>query len=263
MYCKNCNTTLNDHSRFCSNCGERINAKRLKVSSIIALFFSNFFSVDNKFTKTFKDLTIKPEKVIDSYVNGYRKNYINVIGYLGFAITLIGFQFFVLRRFFPELLVVDSPQNSEALKVNNEIFDMNVFMDSYYQYQGLATILFIPLYAFASKLIFSNFQKYNLAEHFVINIYTIAHFFIIWFVFAFITLPLSINYNILSSFLIIPMLIYMTYTFKRLYDINTLNSFGRTFLYYLIAFIATMGIIFVFAIGYGIYLAYSVQITTV
>lgn len=95
MECKNCNIPIISNQRFCSNCGELINAKRLKVKSIMSLFLSSFFSLDNKFSRTFKDLTIKPEFVIDSYVNGFRRKYINVISYLGLTITLIGFQFFV------------------------------------------------------------------------------------------------------------------------------------------------------------------------
>nr|WP_321227505.1 DUF3667 domain-containing protein [uncultured Psychroserpens sp.] len=261
MNCRNCEAFLNENSQFCPNCGELVNAKRLKVKSIIELFFSNFFSVDNKFLRTFKDLTIKPEVVIDSYVHGYRKKYVNVIGYLGLAVTLIGFQFFVLRRFFPELLALEIPATPNNIKINNDALDINSLFDSFYQYQGLFTILFIPLYAFASKLIFLDSKKYNLAEHFIINIYTNAHFFIFWFVFTLITLPLKMNYNLFSQFSLVLMFIYMTYTFKRLYSLRTFESFLKVILYFIIAFIVMIGISLIFAVGYGFYLAYSGQIT--
>jgi len=265
MDCRNCKTSLNENSRFCSNCGEIINANRLRVKSIIGLFFSNFFSFDNKFARTFKDLTVKPEMVIDSYVSGYRRKYINVIGYLGLAITLIGFQFFVLRRFFPELLIVDSLQNSSSLKVNNDNIDLtsiiNSAMDSFYQYQGLLSVMLIPVYAFASRLLFLDIKKYNLAEHFVINIYLNAHFYIFWIVLTLITLPFKFNYNLFSGFAVVPMLIYMTYTFKKLYNLRTFETFFRVLLQYVIISIATIAVVLIFALGYGFYLGYTGQIT--
>nr|WP_321222318.1 DUF3667 domain-containing protein [uncultured Psychroserpens sp.] len=261
MNCKNCKTILSDNHNFCSNCGESTKVKRLKVKSIIGLFFSNFFSVDNKFLKTFTDLTIRPETVINNYVSGFRKKYVNVITYLGLSITLIGFQFFILRRFFPELLIVDSLNVSNNLKINNDAFDINAVFDSFYQYQGLLTILFIPIYTFASRLLFLDFKKYNLAEHFVINIYTNAHFFIIWFFITIITLPLKLNYNLFSQFVIIPMIIYLTFTFKRLYALRTFDACIRVVAYNIIALIVTGVIIITCAIAYGFYIAYTGQLT--
>lgn len=254
MTCKNCETSLTPEQKFCPNCGELTKSKRLTLKSIIALFFSDLLSYDNKFLKTFKALTIKPEHVIDGYVQGFRKKYVNVISYLGLAITLIGLQFFVLRRFFPELLVADSFASSEAFKGSSKFMDINLFLESFYQYQGIITVIFIPIYALASALLFLDKRKYNLAEHFVINLYTNAHFFIFWFVFTMILLPLKINYNLFSQFALIPMLIYMTYTFKRLFKISITNSIIRVIAYYIMVFIVMMVFILIVAIGYGIYL---------
>lgn len=260
MNCRNCNSTLSQEQRFCSNCGEMTKAKRLTVKSLVGLFFSNLLSYDNKFLKTFRNLTTKPDDVIDSYIYGFRRKYVNVISYLGLAITLIGIQFFVLRRFFPELLIADSLTAPESFKVNNEVFDMNVFLDSYYEYQGLLTVLLIPLYAIASRVLFFDSKKYNVAEHFVINIYTNAHFFIIWFILTMLTLPLNINYNLFSQFALIPMIVYMTYTFKRLYNIKTFDALARVILYFIIVFVVMIAIFIVAAIIYGIYLGATGQI---
>nr|WP_321236967.1 DUF3667 domain-containing protein [uncultured Psychroserpens sp.] len=262
MNCKNCDTSLTHEHRFCSNCGELINAKRLKLKSIISLLFSNFLSYDNnKFLKTFRTLTTKPEVVIDSYVHGFRRKYVNVVSYLGLTVTLIGLQFFVLRRFFPELLIADALSSQTSLNVNNELLDINRVLDSFYEYQGLLTVVFIPLYAFGSKLLFFDSKKYNLAEHFVINIYTNSHVLIFWFFITLMTLPLNINYNILSQFAIIPMLIYMTYAFKRLYNIKIFDALARIILYYIIVFVVMISIIVLVGIAYGVYLGSTGQIT--
>ncbi|WP_204345519.1 DUF3667 domain-containing protein [Psychroserpens algicola] len=263
MTCNNCETSLTPEQKFCSNCGEIINAKRLQLTSIIGLFFSNFLSYDNKFARTFRELTVKPEIVIDNYVHGFRKKYVNVISYLGLAITLIGLQFFILRRFFPELLSADIISPTNPIKVNNETFDYNSIVDSFYEYQGLLTIVFIPLYAIASKLLFFDSKKYNLAEHFVINIYANAHFFIFWFFVTLLTLPLNINYNILSQLALLPMLVYMTHVFKRLYSIKTVDAFARVVLYYIMVFVVMIIILIIFGIVYGIYLGATGQITPI
>ncbi|MCD2260370.1 DUF3667 domain-containing protein [Psychroserpens luteolus] len=260
MNCKNCNSQLSeDFNRFCSNCGERINANRLTVKSIVSLFFSNFLSYDNKFIKTFRDLTLRPEKVINSYNQGFRRNYVNVVSYLGLVVTLIGLQFYIFRSFFPELLSVGDLIKTTT-PVNEKIFDPETFLDNFYQYQGLLTVMFIPIYAFGSKLLFLDSKRYNLAEHFVINIYTNAHFFTFWFVASMISIVFSINYNLFSQFAIIPMLIYMTYVFKRLFDIKTFNAFIRVVAYYLIALIVMIISAIIIGVIYGIYLGASGQI---
>ncbi|WP_298896921.1 DUF3667 domain-containing protein [uncultured Psychroserpens sp.] len=260
MNCKNCNSQLSgDFDHFCSNCGERINANRLTVKSIVALFFSNFLSYDNKFIKTFRDLTLRPESVINSYNQGFRRKYVNVVSYFGLTITLIGLQFFVFRRFFPQLLSVgDLIENS--VPVNNQMFNPETFIDNFYQYQGLLTLVFIPVYALSSKLLFLDSNRYNLAEHFVINIYTNAHFLIFWFVLSMISIFFSINYNVFSQFAIIPMLIYMTYVFKRLFDIKTFNAFIRVVAYYLIVLVVMLVFAAIIGILYGIYLGATGQI---
>lgn len=158
---------------------------------------------------------------------------------------------------------MDISQNPDAIKINNEALDLNSLMDSFYQYQGLLTILFIPAYAFASWISFLDFKKYNFAEHFVINIYTNAHFFIFWCVFTLLTIPLKINYIFFSQYSFVIMIIYMTYTFKRLLSISMLNSFVRSIVYYIIAIIVIIiGVLF-FTIAYGLYLASSGQITPI
>jgi len=188
MNCRNCNTQVVDESRFCTNCGEKIPFKRLTVKSILTSAFQNFLDIDNKFLKTFRNLFIRPEVVIDDYAKGFRKNYVNVIGYLGIAVTLVGLQFFILKKFYPELLSV----GAETAKSN--VFDTQKVMDAFYNYQGLLTIALIPLFSLASRFLFIDSKKYNIAEHFVINAYTTSQGIIVMFVVSMITSPLGANY---------------------------------------------------------------------
>ncbi|MGB3607787.1 MAG: DUF3667 domain-containing protein [Psychroserpens sp.] len=260
MNCGNCNTQVTLEQQFCSQCGEKTTFKRLSLKSIVGSFFSDLISYDNKFLKTFKVLSIKPELVIESYIQGFRRTYVNPLTYLGLTITLIGFQFFILNRFFPELLRGDTffatkPDNSSSP------FDINSFLNTFYQYQGILTVLLIPLYGFASRLLFLDFKKHNLAEHFIINIYANSHLYIIWVALTLATLPLGINYNVFSQFSAILLIIYLTYIFKRLYNIKTYDALARIVLYTILVLVATIILVFVMTIIYILFMIFSGQLT--
>ena len=253
MICRNCNTEVNSGSPFCNLCGEKIPFKRLTITSLIATAFDQILDVDNKLLRTFKALFTKPELVIDDYIQGFRKKYVNVISYLGLAITLLGLQFFILKKFYPDSLSI----NSES--VNNSTFDMQKFFDVFYDYQGLFTIAVLPINALVSRLVFLNTKKYNIAEHFVINTYATAQAFIAWFFVVMIAIPLGINYNLLSQFISLPMLIYMTFVFKRLYPFSLKSIILRTIAYTLLTFFVMIIIVIIIALGYGIYLGATGQ----
>jgi len=253
MNCRNCNTQVVDESHFCTNCGEKIPFKRLTTKSILTSAIQNFLDIDNKFLKTFRNLFIKPEVVIDDYAKGFRKNFVNVIGYLGIGITFVGLQFFILKKFYPEVLSV----NSEGPK--NHRFDIQEVMNVFYDYQGLITMLLIPVFSVVSWLLFIDSKKYNIAEHFVINAYTTSQGIIVMFFVAMITSPLGISYSTLTLTSIIPLFIYMTFVFKRLYNISTISSLVRTIAYFIISNISTMMIVMIAALIYGIYLGFTGQ----
>ena len=52
-------------------------------------------------------------------------------------------------------------QKELALKINSYIVE----------YSNAFAVLFIPLYVFFTKVLFSKYKDYNWAEHFIINIY--------------------------------------------------------------------------------------------
>lgn len=256
MECRSCKTQVLSQSSFCNACGEKIPFKRLTIKSIAVTTFNQLLDVDNKLLKTFKTLFTKPELTIDDYIKGFRKKYVNVIGYLGLALTILGLQFFILKKFYPELLTVDTGE------VKNNIFDIQKFFDVFYDYQGLFTIALLPFYALVSRLVFIDSKKYNIAEHFVINAYATAQAFIAWFFMVMITLPLGVNYNLLSQLLSILVLIYMAFVFKRLYSFSTMNIALRVIVYTILSFMVLMIIIMVIALIAGIYLGYTGQLPT-
>ncbi|MCL5129541.1 MULTISPECIES: DUF3667 domain-containing protein [unclassified Algibacter] len=245
MECRNCNHLISTESIFCNACGEKTTFKRLTVKSFIVDFFNQFLSIDNKLFKTFIDLFRKPDLVIDSYINGFRKTYVNVISYLGLSITLMGLQFFILKKFFPELL-----QYSAGLE-QPEGFDISSVMDFITEYQSVITLVSIPVYSLISRFVFKKSKKYNIAEHFVIITYTSAHWFIISFFIILITLPFGLNFYNASQLISIPALFYMAYVYKKLYEFSWKSTILRTILYTVISFLFPMIIALIFGILYA------------
>ena len=246
MECRNCNHLISTKSAFCEACGEKVIFKRLTIKSFISDFLNQFLSIDNKFLKTFINLFTKPEIIIDNYIKGFRKNYVNVIPYLGLSITLIGIQFFILKKFFPELMTFNLPTDEPAN------FDFNSVLNKVYEYQGLIAILSIPIYALLSRFVFINSKKYNIAEHLVIITYSAAQLYIVTFAATLISLPLAINFNTLSSFVFIPALLYMALIYKKLYSISwksaALKSLAYNILSVLFVFIVSIILSFIYLI---------------
>ena len=102
MDCKNCGNERESHERYCRNCGARVIHNRLTTKGLMAQLGEEFLNYDNKLLKTFKDLVKKPEVVIDGFIKGVRKRYVNPVGYFTLAVSFAGLFNFVLNKFFPE-----------------------------------------------------------------------------------------------------------------------------------------------------------------
>ncbi|WP_418513311.1 DUF3667 domain-containing protein [Corallibacter sp.] len=228
MTCKNCKNALHNNDDYCNKCGAKVIRNRLTLNNLFIDVTQQYFNVDNKFFKTFTSLFSKPEIVIDNYISGTRKKYVNVVSYFAIALTIAGFQMFILNKFFPELLNMDflDQEGMEGFQQKN--------MDFSKDYQGLIFMLAVPIYALISKVVFFNHKKYNYTEHLVINMYTSAHFSIISSLFIIITSLFGIHFSITSSIVIIFQVLFTAYCFKRLYQIKTSEIALKTFLFILI-----------------------------
>ena len=104
MNCKNCNTEITEKINYCPQCGARIIKNRLTPTILVNQLNEEVLSLDNKFLATFIDLFKRPERVIDGFIFGLRKRYLNVITYYAISLSLLGLQIFILKSFFPEFL---------------------------------------------------------------------------------------------------------------------------------------------------------------
>lgn len=247
MTCKNCNTiVLNDHN-FCGACGAKIIRNRLTLKNLLSDFVETYLNYDNKFFQTFSNLLVRPEVVIDSFVTGTRKKFINPINFLAISFTLSGIYLF----FFQEKLkrYVDfsniSSTNSEGQqKLSEAIFDFS------FNYNSFIYLLIIPILALISWAVFYN-KKYNFTEHIVIYLYSMSFLSMVSIMFTIlILLILPQNYMMFSIYIFFLMLVYHIFLLKRLFALSALQIVLKTlfflplfFVFYLISSIVLVVVI--------------------
>lgn len=234
MNCKNCNISLLETDDFCSNCGGKVIRNRLTIRNLFQYFSEQFLNYDNKFLKTFIHLFTKPEVVIDGYINGTRKKYVNAIGYFAIAITLSGLQLYIFNKFFPEAMDYSSYSQKGTEEFNKQ------WMNYMQEYQSIVMMFYIPFYALMSKLTFFNIKKYNYTEHLVIFMYIQAQISIVSLFYSVGLLLLGVPFMTLSLSMFLLMILYAAFCLKRLYGLNFLGMILRTLI-----FIIILGVFFV------------------
>ncbi len=229
MQCRFCNYQSSNEFNFCSRCGEKLQPKRLTIKSIFSAFFAEFLNYDNKVTKTFRHMFTQPEAVINSYISGSRKSYVNVITYFSISLTLAALQVFIIKEFYYDLLVIVPTETDVTIPFDQNSFNLNL-MD----YQGLIAILLTPFSGIMSWLAFIDNKKYNIAEHIILNIYASAQFFIIWFFCTGFIIWTNTKFHIASIWSLVGLFIYMIYVFKRIFTVSYIVSFARTIIYFIL-----------------------------
>ena len=258
MVCKNCNTQLNNSQRFCSECGAKIIKNRLTPIVLVKQLNQEVLSIDNKLFSTFIDLFRKPEAVIDGYISGTRKKYINVIQYFTIALTLAGLQLFLMSTIFKDAIDVDMSIFYKGLENSpgqeNNLFK-NIDLDAFNNYQSIFYIISIPFSALATWVAYfiAKDRRYNFTEHVIFNIYYSAQLIIVTAILSIVFLVFGMNYLIISSFVTLFSLIYLYHILKRVFT----DTFWNTLLKFILVMLAIAAtfliLIFLFAIIVVIY----------
>ncbi|TAI49506.1 DUF3667 domain-containing protein [Flagellimonas allohymeniacidonis] len=232
MVCKNCDSSLRSDFSYCPNCGAKVIRNRLTIKNIWQDLSFQVFNLDNTLLKTFRHLFTSPEKVVESFVSGTRKKYMNPISYFAIAITLSGLLFFVLRRIYEVNLTGNSLTNANTPN-----------LDFIFDYQGLLSYLIMPIYALLTWLLFLDKNKLNYTEHLVANSYTTAQ---ASFVQVMICLPLfglfKIPYDIFNWLFLVLIVIYQFIVFGRIHGTSIMNTFLRGLAYLFLMVFVMLGI---------------------
>jgi len=246
--CKNCNTPLKQEQKFCYECGAKVIQNRLTPKVLAVQVNEQFISIDNKLLLTFIDLFKKPEAVINGYIHGTRKKYIDVLQYFAISLTLAGIQVFLINTFFKEALEF-SPEILQAIESSpsqkNNPF-LNGSFDDATKYQSIIYILTVPFSALATWLgyYFLGERTYNFTEHLVLNLYYSAQIIIITAIFSIIFLLFGLDYLIVSTIMTVPTFLYFFYVLKRVFK----DRFWEAFAKFLFVMVIYAGIFLVIGI---------------
>ncbi len=224
--CKNCGQQIEDYN-FCPDCGAKKITKRITFKNLFHDFVDRFLNLDNSFFRTFLHLFTKPEAVIEGYINGLRKRYVNAFSYFAISITITGFYSFLVRNRLKEILAFDN-FSEQQIELQSSVYDF------VFQYNSLISFLLIPFLAIMSRLIFLNYKKFNLTEHLVIYLYSYSH------IVGTATILLLPTVFIANSFGVVGMIqfpiyiFYIAYVLKRLYRLSLKSIILKTLLFLVI-----------------------------
>lgn len=221
MDCKNCGNTLRTDFTYCPNCGAKIIKNRLSLKNVWQDLSYQVLNLDNTFLKTFRHLFSRPADVVNTYIKGTRKKYMNPISYFAIAITLSGILFFVLKKIYKINLTHNSFTEKQAS-------NLDFIMD----YQGLLSYFIMPIYALMTWLLFIDKKKLNYTEHLVANAYITGQ---TSFVQVLICLPLfgffDIGYDIFNWAFLIGIVIYQFFVFGQIHQTSFFSTFVRGLIY--------------------------------
>lgn len=233
MTCKNCGDTLRTDFLYCPKCGGKVIRNRITIKNLWTDILERYFNLDNTFVNTFVHLFTKPEVVIEGYIQGLRRKYLNPISYLGIALTLSGIQIFLMTRFMDS---IDFSVYDNQLQMEFQRKLTAFVMD----FQSLITIMFIPLMAISAWLCFDE-KKYNFAERTIIFMYSLSHFTTTIFIpTILILLWAPENYMTFSFLGILAMLIYNGYVISRISKSKGLALIAR-----LLFFCIVFGVLYI------------------
>jgi len=275
MKCKNCNHIIENDAQFCDNCGGKIVVQRITFKQLFLEFFINVFGVDSKFFLTLRKIATHPDEVINEYLSGVRKRYVNPFAFLavGAGLSLLVFNYFaddfiainnsIQSDQIKELkqkaeLDLSSLKNTDKKQLQKLQIEKNTaqmqlkFMDGWMKfmlrYYNLLTFVFLLIYAILSKWTYK--KPHNFGEHVVINAFIYG--FLTYITLIFFMLAIAIHPTIYSYSILIYVLFYM-YAFGKFYKLSIRNSILKLFrfllgLIVLFVSLTIVGIVVVFAL---------------
>lgn len=241
MNCKNCQHILEQHALFCDNCGAKVIKNRITLKFLLSELFGKVFGLDNKYFITLKKMFLAPQEVLNEYLIGVRKRYVNPFAYLaiGAGISLIVFSFFsddfkimmksgggvdfsetntIVKEDLKDTKNISKKELETLKEEQHKAQITNKFLEKYsdflLKYYNLVTFLFLPYYALLSKITFR--KPHNYGEHIIMNAYlqgTTMYFSTVGFL-----ISLTINVPLVFSLSVLFSIAYFSYAFKKLYQ---------------------------------------------
>lgn len=214
--CVNCGS--DSSSKFCPDCGQRTGVKRITFREGWNDFWARIYGFDGMFTNTLSDLTIRPGKASQLFINGNRIKYYGPVGYFFLMITLL----YLVGSLLDVPIIEFMKSNSKATNFApaKAGSGQEKFGEMMIQYISdnlkLVTFLFIPVQAFASRYLFFRKSNLNYFEHAILPFYIQGH--IYWLnIFSVILFSISGTFMNVGISLFIS-LVYFGYAYADLFS---------------------------------------------
>ncbi|GAA4279470.1 hypothetical protein GCM10022259_41950 [Aquimarina mytili] len=232
--------------------------------------FSNAFGWDNRYFVTIRTLVTSPHVLLNEYIDGTRKKYVNPFGFfaIGAAISLLAF-----NQFSEDYLSIVGEVNKKQMEAMNDVIlsdrtnDENVsdnvkvldhdellkkqlaqgekIQKTILKYYNLFSFVLLPFYAIIAFLTF--WKPYNYGEHLVINAYIQGLTFLLTTIFFLLGLVFTTTIHFLG---LGSTIIYYTYAYTRLYNLSFGQVIVRLLKFVVITAVMIIGLIFLgFIIG--------------
>lgn len=226
MNCKNCYIDLVSESAYCHNCGGRIIRNRLTIKNLLENFTETYLNYDNRLLQTLLNLFKKPNEVVDTYINGTRKRYIDPISFLAISFTFSGIYLFFFQDKMREAMSFINLNNyQQQEKLNQAIFNLT------FEYNSFLYLIIIPALALISWVVFLN-NKYNFTEHVIIYIYSMSFTSIVSSLISIVSLtifPKNFLVSIYATYIF--MFVFHLVLLKRLFNLTIKQLAIKTFIF--------------------------------
>jgi len=201
--------------KFCGECGQRSNVKRITLREGWDDFWSRVYGFDGTFPRTLRDLTLRPGHASRTFINGNRIMYYGPVGYFFLMITLYLLVMSMLS-IDPIELVREVTSDIATAKPGSGQEKFNTDMAHWInENQRLVSFVFIPFLVFWVMLLFRK-SKLNFLEHSVMVLYTQGH--IQWVNIIFLFVFKFTGYFLDFSLLLLLQFVYFCFGCVQLYD---------------------------------------------
>jgi Protein of unknown function (DUF3667) len=165
--CKNCGAE--SPGRYCIECGQELDPKRLAVKTILHDVTHGILHWENSILKTLKHLILKPGNTAKDYISGKRKAYVKPFSYFIFMQTLFVIVFHLMSDRYFAFMNVTFKSSSDTMQT--KVMEIQHLVSNYVNYLNY----FMPVvFAFYLYLFFRKRTGINYAEAMAASFYWVG-----------------------------------------------------------------------------------------
>ena len=240
--CKCCGAEL--EGKFCSNCGQRADTKRLTAKSLWVDFVYSIGNIDRGIVYTLKRLFTHPGSMIKEYLEGRRVVYTKPITLLIVLTTILGLLSSLM--YYSQTGKIPGSNVNRNVEVDGlvEILGiMEVVLEKVLDNTLILSLLMIPFFAWMTRLFFRKYgaRSYNYAELLFMNIFMTCQRFVYDIL---IQTPIEWIFGDIdgldTKIMLVSYIALLVWCFKGIFTAGWIQTIWRSISVYLLAFTAAI-----------------------